>query len=396
MRETAPDNRSDTVIDTIAAETVPMGTDSELARRMLTDLYDQGTTIIVGNGVLFAVILAYYWEYLSGSFLLGWSGLMFLAISVRAANMLAYHANPNRWNTRVWEYFFTLASMVLGGSWAVFGIKVIQETSADIAVIGFVSIAGIVGASASTSSASKTSFYALAGTTLLPMAIAAFMRDSPTYQVSSVLFVLYIVVLGRASNRIYRSLQKSVLFGIRNEALAADLARQTRVDSLTGLLNRRALNQGFEEAWSEGIEHNQAVGLILCDVDYFKQYNDSLGHLEGDECLQKIANAIASVTRAEDSTTARFGGEEFAILIPSCDSAILEDIALRVHRAVLELRIPHPSSSIGSIVTVSVGTSVLQPAPGKPINELIRTADNAMYRAKANGRNRICADLAAA
>ena len=375
---------------------VPTGPDSDVSRRLLADLYNQVSTIVTGNCLLYAINLWYYWSHLSNVTLLAWTGLMLVALCLRLLPTIAYRSAPERRSIRTWSHLFSAASVALGASWAVFGIGVIQDTSPDLAIIGFISISGIIGGSASTSAASKSSFYALSCTTLLPMAVAALLSDIPTYQICSVLFICYIVVLGKATNRIYQSLEDSVVFGIRNEALAADLARQSRVDSLTGLLNRRALNQGFEQAWSQGIAEDQAVGLVLCDVDYFKQYNDSLGHLQGDECLQQIAKAIASVTRAEDSTTARFGGEEFAILIPDCDGATLKEIAHRVHRAVLALRIPHPSSSIGDIVTVSVGTSVLHPTPSKPINELIRTADNAMYRAKASGRNRVCADFATA
>lgn len=374
-----------------AAAESPARLERELAQRLLRDLFDQAPTIIFGNSLLFVINLAFYWQHLSTQLLLTWSSLILLSTGLRAASMYAFQNDPTRLSTETWGRLFTIASAVLGGSWAVLGVAVVLTTTPDLSVIAIISTAGVVGGSTATSSASPQSFRALAGMTLVPVATAALLTDHPTYQVVGLLYICYLVVLARASNRIFRSLKQSVVFGIRNESLVENLAEQSRVDSLTGLLNRRALNQGFETAWKAGIKEDHAVGLVLCDVDFFKQYNDSLGHLQGDDCLQQIAGAIASVTRADDLTTARFGGEEFAVLVPDCSAETLEAIAQRIHRAVLQLRIPHPGSSIGEIVTVSVGTSVLHPKPSQPINELIRTADNALYRAKADGRNRVCA-----
>ncbi len=152
------------------------------------------------------------------------------------------------------------------------------------------------------------------------------------------------------------------------------------MDQLTGLGNRRR----FDEALDQITERREAVGLLMVDVDYFKLYNDTYGHIPGDNCLRAVAAAIAQVTRRPDAIATRFGGEEFAVLLIRTNEIDAVHIAGRIHAAIAALGIKHAKSPYG-LLTVSIGVAAV--AAGRTREELVRQADWALYVAKAEGRN---------
>lgn len=169
-------------------------------------------------------------------------------------------------------------------------------------------------------------------------------------------------------------------------------------DGLTGAANRRRFDEYLQEQWQELQESPAPLSLILCDVDYFKRYNDTYGHLAGDSCLQAIVRGVqeAIATRhkeiAPQILLARYGGEEFAIILPHADRPLAVEIAKEIHGAIQQLQIPHSDSSIGESVTVSLGVAMVIPTPHLNPKMLISRADEALYAAKARGRDRVVSD----
>ena len=174
-----------------------------------------------------------------------------------------------------------------------------------------------------------------------------------------------------------------------------DLLRLSSVDPLTGLANRRIFAQTLERECRRISSQGTAVSLLLIDIDHFKALNDAQGHQRGDDCLAAVGGAINQAARRDLDVAARYGGEEFALILPRTNAPEAILIAERVRRAVAELALPHPTSPVASVITVSVGV-----ATGKvefPVNpdSLVGAADQALYRAKESGRNRIAvADVA--
>ena len=146
----------------------------------------------------------------------------------------------------------------------------------------------------------------------------------------------------------------------------------------------------MKKYWKEQLQNQTPLTLILCDVDCFKSYNDTYGHQKGDECLQKIAQAIKSSVRSESDIVARYGGEEFAIILPhsSLNSAL--QVATRIKVEVKRLKIPHKTSTVSQYVTVSLGVSSQIPQFNSSLESLILEADQALYQAKNQGRNKWC------
>ena len=159
-------------------------------------------------------------------------------------------------------------------------------------------------------------------------------------------------------------------------------------DALTGIANRRAFDEALAREWEHSVRAGTPIALLLLDIDYFKRYNDAAGHQGGDECLRRIAGAIAAFARRPADIAARYGGEEFAVILSDTDAAAAAVIAQEVLHAVRSLALPHPDSPLG-IVTISVGAAGVQPTRFDARDSLVAAADGQLYAAKAAGRNRV-------
>jgi two-component system chemotaxis family response regulator WspR len=169
----------------------------------------------------------------------------------------------------------------------------------------------------------------------------------------------------------------------------AMLERMSMLDGLTGIANRRALDMTLDTEWRRAAREGAALAVALIDVDFFKKYNDSLGHQRGDEALKAVAGSLRGGALRPGDLAARYGGEEFAIVLPDTGPAGLLSVAERLRAGVEELRIPHPASEVGPHVTISIGGAVLRPLPGLAHEARVARADEALYKAKREGRNRV-------
>lgn len=165
------------------------------------------------------------------------------------------------------------------------------------------------------------------------------------------------------------------------------LAKLSATDQLTGLANRRSLDEFLDSVWSSVTW--EPVSILMCDVDYFKRYNDHYGHQMGDTCLKRVAETLKSVVRRPSDLVARYGGEEFAVVLVHTGEDGAAHIAESLRNAVEALAIPHGYSPISDWVTVSVGAATLIPGREVPPHRLLAVADQALYDAKARGRNRV-------
>lgn len=175
-------------------------------------------------------------------------------------------------------------------------------------------------------------------------------------------------------------------------AVLEDMARQ---DSMTGLKNRRGLDEAIAVAWAESRIDQRPLSLIMIDVDHFKRFNDRYGHPAGDDCLRQVAGALLAVTRRPGDSAARYGGEEFAVLLPLTDAYGAVALARRLRIAIRALAIPHDGGNTG-ILSVSIGVATVAASEVSNSDALLAAADRALYRAKSDGRDTICAadDLA--
>ncbi len=167
------------------------------------------------------------------------------------------------------------------------------------------------------------------------------------------------------------------------------LQRLAMIDGLTQVSNRRFFDERLDQEWRRLARSGEPLSLILCDVDYFKKYNDTYGHLAGDACLQQVAKALQLAVKRPADVVARYGGEEFVIILPETGAAGALHVADQILRQVSSLRIPHRSSDIADHVTVSVGVATTIPSIDMVPSQLVQKADESLYNAKQNGRNRV-------
>lgn len=160
-------------------------------------------------------------------------------------------------------------------------------------------------------------------------------------------------------------------------------------DGLTGVFNRRMFDSVMEVEWANAKRNRQPLSLIMLDIDYFKQYNDYYGHIQGDECLKRVANVLACVATRSRDFFARYGGEEFILVLPETDEAAAFKIAERCRNMIFKAQIPHEKSLVSQLLTISIGISTITPTRNDETIKFIATVDKQLYVAKEKGRNSI-------
>ncbi|WP_034619745.1 sensor domain-containing diguanylate cyclase [Chitinibacter tainanensis] len=177
-------------------------------------------------------------------------------------------------------------------------------------------------------------------------------------------------------------------------SLQKELEALSFKDGLTGIANRRKFDAQLHAEWANAQRSSEPLSLILLDIDYFKQYNDLYGHLQGDECLRQVAQTLQLAAAGPRDLAARFGGEEFVILLPNSDHKAAQKVAARCLRLIDKLQLPHANSSGSHHITASFGVGTLPAGDARSAAELVAAVDRLLYRAKQQGRHCIVSDQA--
>jgi diguanylate cyclase (GGDEF)-like protein len=167
------------------------------------------------------------------------------------------------------------------------------------------------------------------------------------------------------------------------------LQEQSLTDGMTGIANFHKFDEHLRQIWQQMARARSPVSLILCDIDFFRQFNHTYGHHAGDHCLQEIARAIEKTLCRTGDLVARYSGEEFAVLLPATDAQGARQVAEKIQQGIADLAIPHAGSLTGPCVGFSIGLASILPKRGSMPGTLLKAADQALFRAKHGGRNRI-------
>ena len=171
--------------------------------------------------------------------------------------------------------------------------------------------------------------------------------------------------------------------------MEAQLRRLVLLDALTGVSNRRAFDERFEQEFLRAARGHGALGLLMIDVDHFKLYNDTYGHQAGDKCLRQVAQALTATLKRPSDFLARYGGEEFCVLLPDADLESTLLVAELLLARIRELALAHAGSLTAPIVTISIGAAVARPPVRGQMENFLALADQRLYKAKQSGRNRV-------
>ena len=167
-----------------------------------------------------------------------------------------------------------------------------------------------------------------------------------------------------------------------------ELVRLARTDILTGLFNRRAFDQHLRQVWKQAVRDEKTVAVLVADIDHFKLYNDCYGHLKGDECIRMIAEVLATSVNRPLDMVARYGGEEYIVVLYDPSLSFLDAFARGLCHKIVELDIEHKGSEAVPCVSLSIGAAITEAANNITSDQLVRQADDALYEAKKQGRNR--------
>jgi len=215
----------------------------------------------------------------------------------------------------------------------------------------------------------------------IAMGLAAGM-DSPQWRMDLAALAFAAVFAGY----VYFSLHRAVRASYRENRQMSDHLNR---DALTGIHNRRMFDDQIGRLWQQAVRERASLGLLIVDIDHFKNYNDTLGHQAGDECLATIATILAAGARRPLDVAARYGGEEFAILLYRADRQSMDELAEQLRTQVVAAGLPHPASPVRSCVTVSIGGACVVPTESRTTFGFVQLADEALYAAKERGRDRV-------
>ncbi|MBD9577875.1 sensor domain-containing diguanylate cyclase [Pseudomonas sp. PDM23] len=173
--------------------------------------------------------------------------------------------------------------------------------------------------------------------------------------------------------------------------LQRQLEEYSYKDGLTGVANRRMFDSVLDTEWGSAQRSGQPISLVLLDIDYFKQFNDHYGHIQGDDCLRSVGKALAGALHRPRDFIARFGGEEFVLVLPETDSEAARQIAERCRSVLREQRIAHEKSAVSDLLTISLGVGTAVPASSDRPLDFVAAVDRLLYQAKQAGRDRLVA-----
>ena len=424
-------------IQNVTTETSEMNQrlQQEIKTRKVAILYQHANAVIIGMIVvsLFVTSFIYFnlWPENQPLEILAIWQIMFLLVSVIRLYGVTLYKNatigPEQMN--YWLYAYLSGIVVSGCLWGVLFLYLagfLDETNTNFMIFF---MEGMISAAVAAYATSFIAFMITSSTIMCPVIIFFLLDQAPLNNYMGymlIFFLVFLLLISRQLNRtiegylaseynvsrlqreknyaamINRELEEEILKRIdtegklkeeiiKAEALADKLITISSKDGLTGLNNRRRFDEYLEKEWKRSARTSNQISLILCDIDAYKAYNDTYGHLAGDDCLKKVARVLEHYTRRASDMAARYGGEEFVLLLPETSLVNATRIAEDIRLSIEELAEPHSASPISDHVTASMGVATIIPTRHQTPDTLIKLADDAMYAAKDGGRNRVVA-----
>ncbi|MEO1080018.1 MAG: GGDEF domain-containing protein [Pseudomonadota bacterium] len=386
----------------------------ELFSAQLELLMQHGRIASMMSNLLGAVItLLILWPYFEALTLLVW-GVVVLSLlllrSLHMSNALANRRFVNNPGPLFWRLI--AGSLATGLVWSATFIYVSAYIPVTLQYLMLLVIVIIAAISLAVMVIVREYFLVFAFSALWPIAwwLMAHLWDAPQNLILGLLILAVTAVLVVASNGIHETFKRMLALTWQQEAMSREVSKITtslrdrnrqlqetrrqltdlaNVDELTGLANRRFVNQVLREETRRAQRSDASLAVILIDVDYFKRFNDTYGHPAGDTVLRRIGDVMRRVSSRAGECIGRYGGEEFIAVLPGATSADAMRTAKRLQRMVCEENIPHRGSEVSDRITLSQGIVALKPDGEMAPDELIDAADAALYQAKHNGRNRI-------
>lgn len=361
-------------------------------------VYAQSITIQLLGLVTGFVAVSMFWQVASHFWLTVWAGCH-LVLSLVRLSITTWFSRLDPENQDVitrWGPIYVAGTALSGLVWG--GLSLFFEPGwpAQHQITLFAIYTGITAGAFNTNTPHFVSFPAfyLPAVGILSYTVLALPEDA--WMQLGLLLLIYVALMYASALKFHNRLSQSLEIRFENERLVKQLAESNRMlsqiadhDALTGIPNRRAMDRHLGNEWNRHCRSSQPLSLLFIDIDYFKQYNDTYGHEGGDHCLVRVAELLCRQVQRPGEMVARFGGEEFAVILPETDTVHARIVAESIRTALEKQCIPHAGSGISDFLTLSVGISSIVPDLGHSMDDLRQTADLALYEAKHLGRNKV-------
>ncbi|MFV1985519.1 MAG: GGDEF domain-containing protein [Thiohalomonadales bacterium] len=373
-----------------------MDTDEYVFAEQVRLMYSQTKKLVIGGLLLGLILSAILWNVINNTYLLFWYSVIILITAVRTITYLAYLKNQNAPHLSLWNaIFLTTAfaySLTMGSISMVFFLT-------NDAIYHFIVVAWLVGYSALAVSSYLMNYravqFVIAPTATLLIVSIGWVGTTLYLLAASALIIWYFIMyksMKPVSQSMIKAISLNHQLGLEIEQrkiLQNQLLELSIKDGLTGLFNRRHFDNTYVKELKRAGRSKEELSLIMMDIDSFKQFNDTYGHQAGDECLHRVSEAVQRCVKRPDDLVARYGGEEIVAFLPNTSSEHSFQLAEKMRIAVQDLAIPHKASIVANIDIVSLSVGVATLAPGVALENplLLAKADEALYQAKASGRN---------
>ncbi|MBM7059719.1 GGDEF domain-containing protein [Pseudomonas sp. UL073] len=375
---------------------LPERPDEDYFAERVATLFSTSPSTAVGNLFSASLIFGVYHSSVPLGGLIVWWCLLLVLMCVRLGLVRAYRRNPRRVAPRTWARLTSVQCASVGLTWGIGAIWLMHYgTPFEDVVYGCVALTSVMVAM------SNVSYWPAHLSFHVPMffflGIAYFLDPEPVSHFLAIGAWVVCPFIAEMGRRLQMRFNAALKLAWEHQVLAhkyalaaQELAVLSRTDDLTRIANKRHLDETLSREWHRCLRNGEPLGVLMLDIDHFKRFNDTYGHLAGDTCIRQVAEAMRGSIREHCDFVARFGGEEFTVVMPGAglDTALV--IAERIRAAVEALRLRHEAVERGQL-TVSIG--VASTAQGEMANAeaLVGHADVALYAAKHAGRNRVAA-----
>jgi len=378
--------------------------DERLNTRSLELLFSQSNSAFVSSAIAGSVLIYTFWNVSDHLVCLAWV-LGYVAVaSYRIHLKVSYNKCEDEYRGAPrWYRGLGASIFVTGVIWGAFLIYLATFASGVSAAILMANLAFLLAGAVTAYAVSFPMFILFSFPIVIPAVLYLVLSEEQSNGLLAAVSLVWYLFMVSTARRFGEFAMRALGYEYENKGLVGELEEQNRraevlaqelmvlsnTDSLTGLYNRRYFDERLQSEISRSQRSDTPLCLILSDVDYFKIYNDTLGHIEGDRCLKKIAGILLDVVRDGTDIVARYGGEEFAIVLANTDVHQAKVFAERLRRTMCQTSIPHPRSSVAPYVTMSMGISTMIGEDRDVMEDLIERADKALYKAKECGRDQV-------
>jgi diguanylate cyclase (GGDEF)-like protein len=405
---------------------------STLDKHKIDALISQAQVAISMGTVAALFIFIVYWNSSIRFAITIWFGIYLLIYILRYFIVKRFNASQqDKQNYILIMRFHIISSVVAGLLWSAICIYLFYVYNTVESLYVLLVLGGLVAGAVATNIILMSVYYSFVLPATLPIIIFLLTHNSNQMNVSGIILLLFVIFITSCAYRLNKLVSDSLSYQFDNLQLLDDLEKEkiqvtrlysnlesnlakrkkaekqlilekekaedlvksllaiSTLDGLTGIPNRRHFDSILAKEWNRASRSKTSISLIMCDIDYFKPYNDHYGHQKGDNCLIQVAIMLQELARRDDDMAARYGGEEFAVILPTTTIDNAKDIAEQMRLAIQETCIPHKYSLTDNIITVSFGVATVIPQREQSSTILVSFADKALYKAKQLGRNRV-------